>query len=215
MTIYAYLRVSTLLQDEQNQRLGIDNFAKIHNLKIDKYIIDKVSGATDPKDRNLGKLMKKLQKDDLIIVSEISRLSRKLFDITRIMDYLLKAGIKLHAVKENFDLDDNITSKVIIFAFGLSGELEKKLLSERTREALALCKLRGKKLGRPVGSKTQHHKLDPVRVRLCHDFIRGFKYSYLAKRYEVSRKTIIKYIANHINDVDIVAFKEEYETDKQ
>ena len=209
--IYAYLRVSTVLQDEENQRLGIDNYAKIHNMTIDKYIIDKVSGITDPKNRNLGKLMKKLKKGDTIIVSEISRLSRRLFDIIELANDLLKKEISVHTIKENFDLGNNIQSQIVVFAFGLAAQIERDLLSSRTRESLALCKIRGKKLGRPVGSKTKNHKLDPVRVRLCHDYIRGFKYSYLAKRYMVSRKTIIKYIANHINDVDIAAFREEYE----
>jgi len=212
--IYAYLRVSTILQDEANQKLGIDNYAKTHGLKIDKYIIDKVSGITDPKNRNLGKLMKKLQKGDTIIASEISRLSRRLFDVIELANELLKKQVNIHTVKENFDLGDNLQSQIIIFAFGLAAEIEKNMIVSRTKEALALCKLKGQKLGRPVGSKTQHHKLDNVRVRLCHDFIRGFKYSYLAKRYNVSRKTIIKYIENHINDVDIIAFKDEYKVNQ-
>lgn len=212
--IYAYLRVSTLLQDEANQRLGIDNYASTHNINIDKYIIDKVSGTTDPKDRNLGKLLKKLKAGDTIIVSEISRLSRKLFDVIELANELLKRKVNVHTVKEDFDLGNNLQSQIIIFAFGLAGQIERDLLSSRTREALALCKLKGKKLGRPVGSKTQHHKLDPVRTRLCHDYIRGFKYSHLAKRYNVSRKTIIRYIENYLNDTDILAFKKEYETNQ-
>ena len=210
MTIYAYLRVSTILQDEQNQRLGVDNYAKQHNIKIDKYIVDKVSGITDPKLRNLGKLLKKAKKEDTIIVSEISRLSRKLFDLIEIINCLLKNDIAMHAVKENFDLGNNIQSQVVVFAFGLAASIERDLLSSRTREALALCKLRGKKLGRPVGSVTKNHKLDPDRARMCHDFIRGYTYTYLANRYRVSRKTVVKYINKHLSDPDIQDFKEHY-----
>lgn len=211
--IYAYLRVSTILQDEQNQRLGIDNYAKQHSINIDKYVIDKISGTVDPKLRNLGKLLRKLKENDTVIISEISRLSRRLFDLTEVVNVLLKKKINLHTVKENFDLGDNIQSQVIVFAFGLAASIERDLLSSRTREALALCKLRGKKLGRPIGSVTKHHKLDNDRARMCHDFIRGYTYTYLAKRYAVSRKTIVKYINKHLNDPDIQDFKQKYEAE--
>ena len=213
MTIYAYLRVSTLLQDEQNQRLGVDTYAKNNNLVIDKYVIDKVSGIKDPELRNLGKLFKKLKENDTVLVSEISRLSRRLFDVIQIANLLLKKKVNLHSVKEKFDLGNNIQSQIIVFAFGLSGQLEREMIAARTREALALCKLRGKKLGRPVGSTTKHHKLDPDRTRMCHDFIRGYTYTYLAKRYHVSRKTIVKYINKHLADPDIMDFKEKYNTE--
>lgn len=201
--IYAYLRVSTVLQDEENQRVGVDNYAKRQGLKIQKYIIDKVSGTKDPNRRNLGKLLKKLKAGDTLIISEISRLSRKLFDITTIINDFLNRNIHLHTVKENFDLGDNIQSKVIVFAFGLSAEIERTLLSERTRESLALCKARGQKLGRPVGAKTRHHKLDPYKVRLVHDYLKGVSISHLARRYKCANKTIKKYAEAHKNDKEI------------
>ena len=127
--IYAYLRVSTALQDEQNQRLGIEQYASRMGNKIDKYIIDKVSGVKDPKKRNLGKLLKKLKTGDTILVSEISRLSRRLFDLIEIINTLLKKDINLHAVKENFDLGNNIQSQVIVFAFGLAASIERDLIA--------------------------------------------------------------------------------------
>lgn len=201
--IYAYLRVSTVLQDEENQRLGVDTYMKNRGLKIDKYIVDKVSGTKDPKKRNLGKLLKKAKKGDVVIVSEISRLSRKLFDLVEIINHFLKNEVSLHTVKESFDLGDSIQSQVVIFAFGLAAQIERNLIASRTKEALALCKLRGKTLGRPKGSTTKHHKLDHVKVRLIHDYLKGYKVSQLAKRYQVTRKTIIRYIEKHKDDKDI------------
>lgn len=201
--IYAYLRVSTVLQDEENQRLGVDAWAKNRGLKIDRYIVDKVSGVKDPKKRNLGKLLKKAKKGDIVVVSEISRLSRKLFDLIEIINRFLKNEVSLHTVKENFDLGNSIQSQVIVFAFGLAAQIERDMIASRTKEALALCKLRGKTLGRPKGSTTQHHKLDHVKVRLIHDYQRGFKISQLAKRYSVAKKTISRYIERHLNDKDI------------
>ena len=208
--IYAYLRVSTALQDEQNQRLGIEQYAKRMGDKIDKYVIDKVSGVKDPKKRNLGKLLKKLKTGDTILVSEISRLSRRLFDLIEIINTLLKKDINLHAVKENFDLGNNIQSQVIVFAFGLAASIERDLIASRTKEALAYCKLKGKVLGRPKGSTTKNHKLNKVKIRLVHDYIRGYKISKLAERYSVTRKTIIRYVEKHINDKEFDSFKKHY-----
>lgn len=131
---YAYLRISTVAQDEQNQRQGVDFKARQLNLQIDKYIIDKVSGSTSPKLRNLGKLIKRLKSGDVVIVSELSRLSRSLFDLFNIFQAILAKGIKLITVKENFVVDDTIQSKAMIFAFGLSAKLKKILFVREQRK---------------------------------------------------------------------------------
>ena len=197
---YVYLRVSSLQQDEEMQRVGVDNLAKTKGLTIHKYVIDKVSGAKEPDERNLGKLLKKVKKGDIIIVSEISRLGRKLFMIIEIMKLLLEKGVKLYSVKDNFELADNIQSKVLIFAFGLSSEIERNLIAARTREALNRLKMSGRKLGRPLGSKSSYSKLDSHKTRLINDYHRGYSKTYLAKRYKVSIKTVRKYINMYEND---------------
>lgn len=201
MTTFAYLRVSTIQQDEENQRQGVDSKAKALGLTIDKYIIDKKSGATDPKDRNLGKLLKKLKKGDVLLVSEMSRLSRKLFTLFSIIKVLLEKEVVIYSVKDGYTLDNSIQSKILLFAFAVTAELERALIIARTKEALDRCKANGIKLGRPVGSKSSYSKLDPHRTRLMNDFRRGVTITKLSNRYGVSHKTVRNYIKK-INEME-------------
>lgn len=157
---YIYLRVSTENQILENQKYEIERFCKERNIKIDKYIEEKKSGTITYKDRTLGKLIKKLKKNDILICSEISRLGRSMFMIMEILNILVKKEVKFYTCKEKFVMDNSISSKVISFAFSLSAEIERNLISQRTKEALELRKARGIKLGRPFGSKNKKYKLD-------------------------------------------------------
>lgn len=194
MTVYAYLRVSSLAQDEQNQRQGVEAKAKSLNLRIDKYIVDKISGTKDPNERNLGKLLRRIKKDDIMIVSEISRLGRKLFMIIQIINHILTRESILYTVKENFTVGDNIQSKVLIFAFGLAAEIERNLISQRTKEALALRKAKGKHLGRQFGAKIDFHKLNDHKEKILRAYRNGTSKAKLARKYKVCHKTMRKYI---------------------
>ena len=159
MTIYAYLRVSTDKQDYENQRTGILNYCKEHHLHIDKEILDNgVSGTKEPENRKLGKILKRIKKNDIIVCSELSRLGRKLFMIMKILEHCMKIGANVYTVKEQYALGDNLESTILAFAFSLSAEIERKLISERTKEALAHKKAEGIKLGRPKGSTNQSPK---------------------------------------------------------
>lgn len=145
--IYAYLRVSTDKQDYENQRLGIVQFCEKRNWIIDKEIVDDgISGAKEPEERKLGKILRKIKSGDIIVCSELSRLGRKLFMIMRILEHCMKVGAKVYTVKENYELGDNIQSKVLAFAFGLSAEIERKLISERTKESLQRKKIKRTKV---------------------------------------------------------------------
>jgi DNA invertase Pin-like site-specific DNA recombinase len=194
MTTYAYLRVSTTEQDEQNQKLGIDEKAKILGLKINKYIIDKVSGTKEPNERNLGKLLKKTKEGDVVIISELSRFGRRLFMLFRILEGLLNKGVKVYSVKDGYNLDNTLQSKVLAFAFGMAAEIERDMISKRTREALALRKAQGKKLGRPLNSKTKNPKLNKYKDQIIKLYQSGVSKSKIAKKYKVCHKTIRKYI---------------------
>ena len=166
--IYGYIRVSTDKQDCENQKLGIESKASALGLKIDKYIEDAgISGIKSPKERALGGMLRKLQNGDIIICSEISRLGRKLFMIMEILQTCMKSGTKLYTVKDNYELGDNIQSKCLAFAFGLSAEIERDLISQRTKETLAHKRATGVILGRPAGLLNKNHKLDG-----CSDYIR-------------------------------------------
>lgn len=150
--VYGYIRVSTDRQTVENQRFEIKRFCKENNLKVDKWISETISGTKSVDKRQLGKLLKGVRKDDIIICSEISRLGRSLFMIMSILNRCMEIGAKVWTIKDNYRLGDDITSKVLAFAFGISAEIERKLISQRTKEALARKKSEGIKLGRPKGS---------------------------------------------------------------
>lgn len=195
--IYAYLRVSTTAQDEQNQRLGVDNKAAKLGLRIDKYIIDRVSGTKEPNVRNLGKLIRRLKEGDILIISELSRLGRRLFMLFRILENLLKSGVHVYSVKENFVLDNSLQSKAMIFSFGLAAEIERDMISQRTKEALAYRKSIGVVLGRPKGSKTQHHKLDPYREKIARWYKKGWSKAKIARKCHCCDKTLRRYMVKY------------------
>ena len=149
--IYGYIRVSTDKQTVENQRFEIKRFCKANNLQVDKWISETISGTKEVGKRRLGKLLRGVRRDDIIICSEISRLGRSLFMIMSVLNRCMEIGAKVWTIKDNYRLGDDITSKVLAFAFGLSAEIERKLISQRTREALARKKAEGVRLGRPKG----------------------------------------------------------------
>lgn len=151
--IYGYLRVSNDEQDVNSQKQGVDEFASRHEWTIDRYITDEgVSGGKDPDKRNLGPLLKLLKKGDIIICSEISRLGRDLYMVMDILHHAMNVGCVIHTVKDKFVLGDDIQSKVLAFAFGLSAEIERQMIRQRTKEGLKLKVKQGILLGRPIGA---------------------------------------------------------------
>ena len=150
--IYGYLRVSSDEQDVNSQRQGVEAFCKEHSWKIDKYITDEgVSGGKDPDKRNLGPLLKQVSMGDKIICSEISRLGRDLYMVMDILHFCMERDCVIYTVKDKFVLGDDISSKVLAFAFGLSAEIERQMIRQRTREGLRLRMKMGVLLGRPIG----------------------------------------------------------------
>lgn len=159
--IYGYLRVSSDEQDVNSQKQGVEAFAKEKGWKIEKYITDEgVSGGKDPSKRNLGPLLLSLEKDDVIICSEISRLGRDLYMVMDILHHAMKTGCVIYTVKDKFVLGNDIQSKVLAFAFGLSAEIERQMIQQRTREGLRLRVKMGILLGRPPLSVSNTSKID-------------------------------------------------------
>ena len=157
--IYGYIRVSTDKQTVENQRFEILTFAKRENLQIDGWVEETVSGTKDPSKRNLGPLLNDLRSGDLLICAELSRLGRSLFMILDVLNQCMKKNVRVWTIKDNYRLGDDISSKVLAFAFGLSAEIERNLISQRTKEALARKKAEGVVLGRPKGSHNAFVKL--------------------------------------------------------
>ena len=166
MTIYAYYRVSTDDQDYNNQKQGVVEFSKRQNMPIDIEVIDNgKSGALPPEKRELGQLLGILKEGDIIIASEISRISRKLFDLFTIAKYLNDKKVKIYTVKDNYTLDDSIQGQALLFAFGLASQIERDLISQRVKEALARKKKEGVKIGRPFGTNYRKCKLYDEYIR--------------------------------------------------
>jgi DNA invertase Pin-like site-specific DNA recombinase len=157
--VYGYIRVSTDKQTVENQRFEIERFCSKNGIQIERWIEETISGRKSPEKRLLGSLLAEVKKDDLIICSELSRLGRSIFMIMSILNHLMTIGARVWTIKDNYRLGDNIQSKVLAFAFGLSAEIERDLISQRTKEALARKKAEGIVLGRPIGSKSRTVKL--------------------------------------------------------
>lgn len=157
--IYAYIRISTDKQDTDNQKLEILNYAQSHNFHINEIIEETISSRKKLSERNLHNLINKCKKNDIIITTELSRLGRSLMEVMEILKNLMDKNVKVIITKGNIILGDNIQSKVLAFAFGLSAEIERELISSRTQQALLKLKSEGKQLGRPTG-RTSSSKLD-------------------------------------------------------
>lgn len=196
------MRISCDKSTVENQRFEIETYCAKNGITIDKWIEETVSGAKDYNDRKLGGVLRKIHKGDVIITCEISRLGRNLLMIMEILSVCMKKGCIVQTIKDGYRLGDDMQSKVLAFAFGLSAEIERKLISMRTKEALARLKASGVKLGRPEGSKNEEgkSKLFPHKVQIYH--LRdecGRSYSYIAKKFGVSRNTVRRFYATFID----------------
>ena len=190
--VYGYLRVSTDNQTVENQRYEIEKFGESKGLKIDKYIEETISGGKAVNKRKLGRLLKVLKKGDILIASEISRLGRSLYMVMDILNLCMEKGVLILTIKDNFHLGDDIESKVLAFAFSLSAEIERKLISQRTKEALERIKKEGKKLGRPIGSKNKSKKIDDKLEMILKMYSNGIPIRRIAKKCRVHPNTLYK-----------------------
>ncbi len=191
---YGYIRVSSDKQTVENQRFEIENFCRNQKIRIDGWIEETISGTQNYNKRELGQLLQKVQKDDLIICAELSRLGRNLFMIMEILNVCMTKECKVWTIKDNYRLGEDIQSKVLAFAFGLSAEIERNLISQRTKEALARKKAEGVILGRPKGRKSSKVKLsgkeEVIRVLLEQDVSK----SEIARIFKVNRMTVDSFI---------------------
>ncbi len=194
--VYGYIRVSSDKQTVENQRFEINRFCENQHLSIEGWIEETISGTKSYNKRQLGILLRKIQKDDIIVCSELSRLGRNLFMIMEILNLCMNKECKVWTIKDNYRLGDDIQSKVLAFAFGLSAEIERNLISQRTKEALARKKAEGAVLGRPKGSKNSPDKYklsgkEKLIARLLDD---GLSQRKIAKKCKVDRNTLSRFI---------------------
>lgn len=194
--IYGYIRVSSDKQTVENQRFEINNFCKRQGIQVEGWISETISGTKSYSKRALGKLLRHIKKDDLIICAELSRLGRNLFMIMEILNICMSKECRVWTIKDNYRLGDDIQSKVLAFAFGLSAEIERNLISQRTKEALARKKSEGVILGRPIGAKTRPERLQLYQKRELIAQLLKEKISKrkIAKICKCDRNTLTRYI---------------------
>lgn len=192
--IYGYLRVSTDKQTLENQEFEIKTFCEKEHISIDKWITETISGTKDFEKRKLGKLLKKLKKGDVLICSEISRLGRNLLQIMTILNICMKKESQVWIIKDNYRLGGDIQSKVLAFAFSLSAEIERNLISQRTKEALQRIRASGRKLGREFGSRNKKHILDGREQSIARLLNKGVPKTQVAKMMGVSVTTIYNFL---------------------
>ena len=198
--VYGYIRVSSDKQTVENQRFEINNFCQHQGISIDGWIEETISGTKNYDKRRLGALLNKVQKDDIIICSELSRLGRSLFMIMEILSLCMKKDCRVWTIKDGYRLGDDIQSKVLAFAFGLSAEIERNLISQRTKEALARKRAEGVVLGRPKGRKSSpnKYKLSGKELLITELLKNGTSRRKIAKICKVDRNTLARFIETRI-----------------
>ncbi len=192
--VYAYIRVSTDTQSYSSQEFEIRNWAEKQGMDIAKWYNESVSGTISIKKRVLGHLIKRMKKDDLLICTEISRLGRNMLMIMSVLNDCAAKGIRIHTIKDNFILSNDINSKIIAFAFALAADIERNLISQRTREALAEKKAAGKVLGRPRGSFKCKNRVFKEYQAIQSRLSCGESMAMVAKDYKIHRNTLARYL---------------------
>jgi len=194
--VYAYVRVSTEAQSFSSQKYEINKWAEKQCITIDCWITESVSGTVPIEKRKLGRALKRMKKDDLLVCTEISRLGRNMLMIMSVLNSCAQKSIRIHTIKDNFDLSNNINSKIIAFAFALAAEIERNLISQRTKEALADRKAAGVVLGRPKGSSVKKAVIENNLDEILRLQSQGESLTQIAYRFNVHRNTLSNYLKN-------------------
>ena len=168
----------------------MEELAWARGLPIESWIIDDgVSGTKEPEKRKLGKLLKRIKSGDVIICSELSRLGRRLFMVISILEHCMKIGAKVLTVKDGYELGDNVQSKILV------AEVERDMISKRTKEALQRRKINGGKLGRPFGSVNRRHVLDGKEAQIRAELANGATVAEITKKHKVGKSTVYRFIS--------------------
>lgn len=204
--VTAYLRVSTSRQHLENQQDEIARYAHDKEITVDRWVTETISGKTDRSNRKLGRVIKLLKTGDTLIVTEISRLSRTLHEVMAIMGVCLDKKVTVYSVKDGYAFDDSINSKVLSFAFGLVAEIERNLISQRTKEALALRRSQGVRLGRKKGDCPKLHNLSYHKKDIISRIEQGESIAAICRHYQVSVETF-RLFRSKYKDIDCMLRK--------
>ena len=194
MAVIGYIRVSSNKQTLQHQHFEIQQFAEHNNINVDKWLEETISSRKPLNKRKLGQLLNELQDGDILIAAEISRLGRSLLEVMHILETCLNKNCQVWTIKENYRLGNDIQSKVMAFAFGLSAEIERNLISQRTKASLESIRAAGKRLGRPFSAQSKKLKLSRNTKKIKNWFESGFTCYRIAKMMSVSPATVSNFI---------------------
>ena len=194
----AYLRVSTLDQDTKKNEADILKLSNEMDFGKVEFVVEKISGTKNWKERKLKGIIDGLREGDRLIVPELSRLGRSMLEIMEILSIAKERGIHIYAVKGNWSLNGSIESKIVGMVFAMAAEIEHDLISKRTKEALQARKAQGVKLGRPKGPGRS--KLDQHREEIIALLKNGSPKSFVAKKYDTTRPNLHNWLKK--NDID-------------
>jgi len=192
--VYGYIRVSTDKQTVENQRFEVSRFCEKNGIAVGKWIEETISGTQETCKRKLGALLEIMQKGDILICSELSRLGRNLLMIMSILNVCMEKNVNVWTIKDNYKLGSDINSKVLAFAFGLSAEIERTLISQRTKEALARKKAEGFHLGRPFGAKSKNSKFSGKNLLIKKLLSQKLSKAQIAKKLGVHSSSLIRFL---------------------
>lgn len=194
MTVIGYIRVSSSKQTCEHQKYEITQFAAHNNIMVGRWVTETISSRKPLNKRKLGQLLNELQPGDILIAAEISRLGRSLLEVMRILENCLNKDCRVWTIKENYRLGNDIQSKVMAFAFGLSAEIERNLISQRTKASLESVRASGKRLGRPFSAQSKKLKLSHNAKKIKNWLDAGMTRYRIAKRMSVSPSTVSHFI---------------------
>ena len=193
MAYYAYIRVSTNLQDTDSQRFEVMKYCDTKKITITEWVSETASGSIHFKKRLLGALIEKVQASDWVICPELSRISRSIYATMEILSILMQKKVHVHCIKENMDIGDDLNSSILAFAFGVSSQIERNLISQRTRESMQKMKAEGRKLGRPKGVNGKS-RLDEKRDLIVDFLSKGVSKSSICKITGVTAPTLDSFL---------------------
>ena len=199
----AYLRVSTIYQDTEKNKADILAFANDKKFGHVEFVEEHVSGKKNWKKRKIKDIIDKLGAGDRLIVPELSRLGRSMLEIMEILSVAKEKEISIFAIKGNWELNGTIQSKLIAMCFSMAAEIERDLISSRTKEALKARKAAGVQLGRPKGPGKS--KLDPHTDEIIALLNNGSTKTFVAKKYGCTLPNLHNWLNK--NDIELVTKK--------
>lgn len=191
---YAYIRVSTQIQSYDGQHYEIEKWCGERSIGIDRWVQEKVSGNRDWNERTLGTLIRRMKQGDLLVCAELSRLGRNMMMVMSILNVCSRKGIHVYSIKDHFELSDDLQSKIVAFAFSLAAEIERNLISQRTREALAAKKAAGVRLGRPEGASSKRRRFEERLPEIVRMRELGISMESIARAIDIHKNTLYRYM---------------------